>query len=205
MLNFRSKFKTEISNLRKELDQISPAIKEMKKLGTDDDIQVGSKVICTYKNGNTVNGRVIWIESPDTIWVNRDKHTTLWNFRKKDLKNLSVGTYGVLERRIWQIENRMNSIKADLKNAIFPQILEEDGKHYIEIVEILKNNDIPFKNEKYDTVTFLHSNTDESYQITLPRNTINSTGFFQIKLRNSDIIEILKSSERVYIEMKKKN
>lgn len=223
MINFRTQYSKTKQALEYELSQISSAIKdisyielqnfeydlvaeprdpESNKLIPDNDVVIGSRVLCTYGNRNKVHGRLVWIDSKKKLIVIRDGHTPPWPFERAGVKNLSVGVFGKLERRVWQIKRRLEEIEIALKNSLLPVCFQEDGTYYIEVVKILMFPEVEHRRRSFDEIRFVHSKNNESYRIKLPRGYVTQNGFFQVRVNEKDIVELLESSQRVFLEHK---
>ena len=197
MLNFRTSYQLEFSKLKQERELISSSVDAILNRVDSNDLQVGSRVKCTYEKGSSVEGRIIWINGND-ITVKRDGHEPLWLFKREKVQNISVGTLGKFERRLWQIDIRFQEIRFDLEDANVPSILLKEPHNYVEIVEITQQQDTPFRHEQYDFITFVHSIDDKSYRMKIQRGTVKELGFYQIDTDKKDIVDIIRSSERVY-------
>jgi len=115
----------EMKSLSDRLEIINNYINSIEKSIKDDQIKVGSRVKILTVDPQ-VEGRV-WKILPDgTIYVNRDGYQSHMKFKLDELENLSVGTYGKMEREKWIINDRINKIK-----SLFPNLLDIETCHKI--------------------------------------------------------------------------
>ena len=121
----------ELDELSKKLEIISETLNKIRGNDSDDEIGVGSKVELKYPDGKTIEGRVWRVKRDGNVAINREgyKQEILWKI--SELKHLSVGTYGKLEKQQWLLQQRIENIK---KN-----IIEEINKTVFGIKEILRN------------------------------------------------------------------
>jgi len=197
MIQYRSILTNELINLENELRIIKPTFKQIRDKIEDEEIGVGSRVLCTWTDGpgGQKEGRVLNVTKSNKFHVNRDGYAGIASFFRNQLQNLSVGSYGKLERRIWQIENRIEKIKTILSNSEIPEILNKFRFNYIKVIDI---NDSDRRRKDYINITFIHSKEDISRNIKLPVKIITELTYYQVEMVESDIKEILLSTKDIY-------
>ena len=115
----------ELKELYRKLEIIEDTIGEIQKNITTD-ISYGSRVLIEWEGDRNNEGRVVSEVSADgTMLVNRDGYKgTIRLGRNKEgltihkLYNLSVGTYGLLEKQQWILEDEIGKKKYKIQNFI---------------------------------------------------------------------------------------
>lgn len=82
-----------------------------------DSIDYGSKVQLKNHDGSYIEGRVWGINKQGEIQVNRDGFKSFMNCKLADLKNLSVGTIGKLEKQKWIKERRIEKLTEEISKV----------------------------------------------------------------------------------------
>ncbi len=108
----------ELIELNNRLGIIDDTINKIKNNISDTKISVGSRVLINWENSPSTEGRVLGVKSDGRILVNRDGYAGTINLgvnsdkiTKHNIQNLSVGTYGNLEKEQWLTNSRINQIK----------------------------------------------------------------------------------------------
>jgi hypothetical protein len=104
----------ELKQLQKKLETVNETLTKITDGISDEEIGFGSRVLLTYQDGRTAEGRVWRVKKDGVVAINRDGYAAeiLWNV--KDLKHLSVGTYGKLEKQQWLLQNSIRNLKQDI-------------------------------------------------------------------------------------------
>lgn len=108
---------TQLNQLYKELDIINETIRAIDNKMGFNEIEVGSRVLINWEKGLPSEGRVISKRNDGSFKVKRDNAGEIWvgvnhdKIMKHTLQNLSVGTYGKLEKQRWILQNKISQIK----------------------------------------------------------------------------------------------
>jgi hypothetical protein len=132
---------TELKELYRKLEIIENTIGEIQKNITTD-ISYGSRVLIEWDGDRNNEGRVVSEVSADrTMLVNRDGYKgTIRLGRNKEgltkhkLYNLSVGTYGLLEKQQWLLNEKIEKKKHEIQN--FVRNKEVTLKIVYEVIEL---------------------------------------------------------------------
>lgn len=131
----------ELSELTRKLELINDTIGEIQKeLSTE--ISYGSRVLIEWKGERTIEGRVVSeVKADGTMLVNRDGYKgTIRVGRNREsltehkLHNLSVGTYGLLEKQQWLLNQKIERKKTEILELITNQ--EITLKAISEVIEL---------------------------------------------------------------------
>ena len=109
----------KIGQLQQLIVQVSEISQTLELLNIDDSdrIEYGCKVLIRYNDGTFKEGRVWGINKYGMAQVNRDGYKSFMNFELSDLKNLSVGTIGKLEKTKWVMEQKIQTLIHDISQA----------------------------------------------------------------------------------------
>lgn len=165
-----SELQQELNELLNQLEIISDSFNKIRDGISDDNIGVGSRVRIKFEEGNEIEGRVWSVKRDGTCAVNRDGYASIINMNPDKLTNLSVGTYGKLDREQWKLQDRINVLKrtiAEQMNQKVDAIIlslkngipSEDAKNIIKTSTFQKW----YKNNNLETVIALanlHSSHD---------------------------------------------
>lgn len=130
----------ELQELIAQVNEIAQTL-EFLKIDDSDKIEYGCKVEVKYNDGSFIEGRVWGISKYGTAQVNRDGYKSYMNFVLSDLKNLSVGTIGKLEKAKWVKEQRIQTLTHDISQSRVNfiefdiPILKRESLLRIEIIE----------------------------------------------------------------------
>ncbi|AMM52426.1 hypothetical protein TH61_16240 [Rufibacter sp. DG15C] len=197
-VDFRSTLTSERHEIEHRLEAIKDTFERI-ALGEKSKIEVGSRVIITYDyDGSTQEGRVWNVKSDGTIQVNRDGYKSLINVTASQVQNLSVGTYGLLEKEIWLMENRLEAINDIMGASNIPGI-------FLKVRDNMVYASNSVNHDYYQVVEFVHAKDLKSYTLTLPINTIARPGYFHIRCSEVDILSVSLSSEFAFKEFYKKS
>lgn len=173
--------------LKNLLVDLQNTYKEYNQLGVSE-VEIGCKVLVNYEGGNKVEGRVWGIKKDGTLIINRDGFKTTMNFKPSEVKNLSIGTFGKLEKQIWKITQEISEIENLIGNDLIPNILIDNTDSIIEVVKISKDLHI-------DSIEFVHAKNLKSYKILLPKNKIIELGYYHlVTTKDGELVSILQSS-----------
>ncbi len=201
MKDFRKYYQQELIQLKKEYKDISQNPASVHDSTMPKGIEVGSRIICTHKNGKPERGRVFHYETVYKIHISFEGRTSTKIVELRELENLSTGIDGNLERRQFQINLRVNDILEDLKNAEVPVILQNYKSNYIQVVQIDKIQDNFFRQEQFDFISFVHFQDNKSYRMKVLRDAVKDLGYYHIEMDDDKAIDtILRSSERAFLE-----
>ncbi len=125
----------ELKEIEERLSMISDSIDKINSNLGNDEIDYGSRVLITWENGSTNEGRV-WVVKGNGIYgVNRDGYASTINLgrnheglTKHTLQNLSVGTYGNLEREQWILKRKINEVKYFIEKCTEPDFIQTINK-----------------------------------------------------------------------------
>ncbi|MFC6223129.1 hypothetical protein ACFP2F_07740 [Hymenobacter artigasi] len=191
-LNFRTDLANKLVETQMALELIASSLSKL-GLEADEPISFGSRVLVTYEgNTGTAEGRVWGIKPSGTIVVNRDGYKSVMNFEPSSVKNLSVGTYGRLERKQWLLKRDVIAFQTVLQDSGMPRVFTELKDNIIHVVQI--------DNCSYcQMVDFVHASNLKSYRLKLPLNTVASKGYYHIICSATDI-ESLYASDKFAFE-----
>lgn len=138
---------------------------------SDEEIGVGSRVIITYEDGKTIEGRVWRMKRDGFAAVNRDGYAAECLFKVSELKHISVGTYGKLEKQQWLLRKKI----AVLKQTIAEQMNRKEtaiilslnkGIPTVDAKSIIKSSAFQmwYKNNNLETIIPLN-NLQNSHEI----------------------------------------
>lgn len=199
---FRFDFQSKLLIRKKELEPILSDLKIRYQENTKpeiSEIEVGCRVLATYEDGLTVEGRVWGIKNNGTLIVNRDGYKSIMNFEPNMVKNLSIGIIGVLEKQIWQIQTEIEEIESLIGTSCIPTIFIDNQDSIVEVVKINKELYI-------DSIEFVHGGNLKSYKIHTPKNAITELGYYHIgSTQKGELICINKSSEFAFKTFYKSN
>lgn len=173
-------------SLKDEFSNYNPDLNDEVK-----SIPIGSRVLVTYDNGTTIEGRVWSVSKSNIYQVNRDGYKTYMNFPISNLKNLSTGYLGILERNIWLHEQNIISYQEILTNAQIPEILTDSAVNVIEVIHIESFY-------LFDVISFILSTNLRSGKVKLPKNVIPELGYYEFEVLNNEIVAVNKSSKMVF-------
>lgn len=112
--------KFELKELSEKLERINEDLKKITDGINDEDIGFGSRVLVTHLS-EPIEGRVWRVKAKNIFAVNRDGYAAELLVAGENLKHLSIGTYGKLERQQWLLQNRIK----DLQRTIDDQMKRE--------------------------------------------------------------------------------
>ena len=148
----------ELQELIVKLNEISQTLESL-NIEDSDRIEYGCKVQAKYNDGTFIEGRVWNISNYGTAQVNRDGYKSYMNFDLSNLKNLSVGTIGKLEKAKWIMEQRIKILTHDI-SQIRVNFIEFDipilMKESLLRIEIIESTEI--KNTTARLITFRKEN-----------------------------------------------
>jgi hypothetical protein len=91
----------------------------------EDKIEYGSKVLITWEDGRTIEGRVWDVKGNGVFGINRDGYAGTINLginkpglTGHSLRNLSIGTYGKLEREKWLLTDKVSKLQKQIEQTI---------------------------------------------------------------------------------------
>lgn len=188
-------FSTELNSKLIELKQLNTLLtKELKIINDnfnqdEEDIKIGSIVLIKFDDETKIEGRV-WGKKNYTgeYEVNRNGYKNYMNIPRKNLTNLSIGTLGELERKLWITQQKIQEYNKILENSKIPEILLENVYNVIEVVEI--KHEFPCS-----IIEFVMAGKMQSSSIKIPHGQINDCGFYQLEVENNCIKSITRSSE----------
>ena len=192
-VGFRSKLTSQRHEAEHRLLEFKDTFERI-KVGEQSKIEAGSRVLITYEhNGSQQEGRVINVKSDGTVQVNRDGYKSLINVDPSQVQNLSVGTYGLLEKEIWLIEEKLDAINNILKDSDIPGFFFNVRDNIVYASNIIRDNLFQF-------VDLVHAKDLRSYRLKLPVDTITKHGYYHIKCNEVDIQSVNMSSEFAFKE-----
>ena len=148
----------ELQELIVKLNEISQTLESL-NIEDSDRIEYGCKVQAKYNDGTFIEGRVWNISNYGTAQVNRDGYKSYMNFDLSNLKNLSVGTIGKLEKAKWIMEQRIKILTHDI-SQIRVNFIEFDipilMKESLLRIEIIESTEI--RNTTARLITFRKEN-----------------------------------------------
>lgn len=170
----------ELKELYHKLEIIDDTIGEIqKKLTTE--ISYGSRVEIIWNGERTNEGRVVSeVRADGTMLVNRDGYKgTIRLGRNRDdltnhkLYNLSVGTYGLLEKQQWLLN-------------------EEIEKKKLEIQDLINNKDVTLKaiHEVAQLESFKSWYIARNYVETIPYSALVNAEYFLIKAYVNEFLKV---------------
>jgi len=125
MDNFISDLQQELNQLSKELEIIGDSINKITNKISDTAIGFGSRVLIEWENQKPQEGRVLEVKHDGRLSVNRDGYAGTINvginhdgLTKHTIQNLSVGTFGKLEKLQWLNTVRANKIKLLIQERV---------------------------------------------------------------------------------------
>jgi hypothetical protein len=109
----------EIKDISRRLEMIKDTLYKIDKAIIDESITVGSRVLINWEQipPSSEEGRVEKMKPDGSFIVQKDKGGLITvginhaNIAKHSIKNLSVGTYGKLEKEKWLLTMKLNKLK----------------------------------------------------------------------------------------------
>ena len=118
MDNYMGDLQNELNESLERLEIITNTLDKINLNLSEVKIEVGSKVLVKFSNGHSVDGRVLFEKGNGVFAVKRDGYVGTINLgvnkpelSEHTLQNLSVGTYGKLEKEQWLLNQRITDIK----------------------------------------------------------------------------------------------
>lgn len=156
------------------------------------EILIGSRVSILFDDGEIVEGRVWGKKSYDNLYeINRDGYSSYINIPRHQLKNLSIGFEGRLEKEIWLTKTEVAELKAIFIDSEIPIILLTKERNIVQIVKI--ESLYPC-----DKIEFVLSHNLNSGSIKIPNGKINKLGYYEILVSGNNIKSIIASSEKAF-------
>lgn len=112
-----SDLQLELKELLNKLQTINETLNKIADCISDEEIGVGSRVLITHLS-KPIEGRVWRVKANDIFAINRDGYAAEILVQKKNLKHLSVGTYGKLEKQQWLLQNRILNLQREIEVQI---------------------------------------------------------------------------------------
>lgn len=194
-------FRSQLTSQRHEIEHHLSSYKDTFvriKVGEKSKIEIGSRVLITYEHdGSQQEGRVINVKYDGTVQVNRDGYKSLINISPSQVQNLSVGTYGLLEKEIWLLEEKLETINHIMKDSDLPELFLKVRDNLVYASNIVNHT-------LYQFVDLVHAKDLRSYRLVLPINTISKQGYYHIQCDSVDIRSVKASSEFAFKEFYKK-
>jgi hypothetical protein len=142
----------EFQKLVEQLKAINDTLNEFELVDSNkNEIEYGCRVQLTRFDGEKIEGRVWGINKYGEAQVNRDGYASYMDCNPSELKNLSVGTIGKLEKEKWIREQKISALKKEISEVNYnfielglPVIPQKTSLE----IEILSNNTISNTNSK---------------------------------------------------------
>lgn len=192
LVNFRTYVKDELANIEIELSELKFIYEKILNLEVSDEIKEGSRVSVIRSSRIPQHGRVIAIENGQYS-IHRDGFVGTINLRKADLENLSIGFEAEFERQIWVLENRKSRVTGHLENAEIPDILFNNKRNFIHVIDLQPKYPSPVGN--YQIATFISAVDKLSYKLKIQTGLLHENEYYQIEIKDEDIKAVLKSTK----------
>lgn len=156
MDNYVTDLQNELNETLKRIAIIGDTLDKINLNVSDSKIEVGSKVLVKFGDDESIEGRVLIDKGNGVFGVNRVGYAGTINLGvnkfgliEHTLQNLSVGTYGILEKELWLLTNKITEIKKKIDEAIHLRVDEikksfskgalsqEDSEKVIKSVEFI--------------------------------------------------------------------
>jgi len=128
MDNYVNELQNELNETLKLIAIIDDTLNKI-NLNITSNIGVGSKVLIKYNNGESVEGRVLVDKGNGVFGINRVGYAGTINLgvnkpglTEHTLQNLSVGTYGKLEKEQWLHNKKVEEINKKIVEAIHQRV-----------------------------------------------------------------------------------
>lgn len=109
--------KLELKEISEKLAIVNDTLKKITDGISDEEIGVGSRVLVTH-HSPPIEGRVWRVKANDIFAINRDGYAGELLVSGENLKHLSVGTYGKLEKQQWLLQNRIGKLQLAIDDQI---------------------------------------------------------------------------------------
>lgn len=114
--------KLQLKELSVNLESVTDTLNKITDGISDEEIGVGSRVLVTNLSSPR-EGRVWRVKANDIFAVNRDGYAAEMLVAGKNLKHLSVGTFGKLEKQQWLLQNRISNLQQTIDNQINKNVI----------------------------------------------------------------------------------
>jgi hypothetical protein len=120
-----AKLENQLVSLKRKLEIIDDSLKELNIVDRKFPLTVGCRVLVTWEIGNSREGRVLLVQQ-HRVLINRDGYSGgIWVDLNDDLNilpqtiNLSVGTYGTLEKEQWLLNKGITEKEGEIEKEIY--------------------------------------------------------------------------------------